>query len=194
MVREDGVPRGGTVVVRFLDDEIMVGRPERLSFDEPDFVLQLSDGSGNNERALVPLASIKRVTFATHPPTRAELGKAERKVAIRFQDGEVLKGYLHGDLEHARYGLTMQLVTVEKDRLENLGIPYSAIKALFYVRSWDSRPPEFGGKADEYVSQRLASPLVDLLSDIQNLAKLRAKGAISDSEFQRKRKKILDNI
>jgi len=184
----------GTIIVRFLDDEIMVGRPERLSLDEPDFVLQLSDASGNNERALVPLASIKRVTFQAHPPTRGELGKAERKVAIRFQDGEVLKGYLYGDLEHARYGLTMQLVTVEKDRFEKLGIPYSAIKALFYVRSWDSRPPEFGGKVDEYVSQRLTSPLVDLLADIQKLAKLREKGAISDIEFQRKRKKILDNI
>lgn len=193
MVRK-GPQQAGTIVVRFLDDEIMVGLPERLSLDDPDFVLQLADGTGNNERALVPLASIKRVTFETRPPTRTELGKAERKVAVRFQDGEVLKGYLSGELEHARYGLSMQLLTVEKDRLETLGIPYSAIKALFYLKSWDSRPPEFGGKADEYVSQRLASPLVDLLSDINNLAKLREKGAITDSEFQRKRKKLLDNI
>ena len=74
MVRK-GPQQAGTIVVRFLDDEIMVGLPERLSLDDPDFVLQLADGTGNNERALVPLASIKRVTFETRPRPEPSWGR-----------------------------------------------------------------------------------------------------------------------
>ncbi len=182
------------VVVRFLDDEIMEGQAEGLTFNEPGFVLRFAAGAGNNERAVVPLPSIKRVTFMARRPTRSQLAKALRKVAIRFQDGEVVKGYLSGEVKHSRYGMTIELVSVAKDRFERLGLPYSAIKALFYLKTWDSRPPEFEGRADAYVAKRLASPLVDLLSDMQSLSKLRDKGTITESEFARKRKQILDNI
>lgn len=193
------MPRPGSqtaqpVVVRFLDDEIMEGRAEGLTFNEPGFVLRFAAAAGNNERAVIPLPSIKRVTFEARRPTRSQLTRATKKVAIRFQDGEVVKGYLNGEVKHARYGMTMQLVSVEKDRLERLGLPYSAVKALFYLKTWDSRPPEFEGRADAYVAKRLTSPLVDLLSDMQSLSKLRDKGTISESEFARKRKQILDNI
>ena len=115
-------------------------------------------------------------------------------MAIRFQDGEVLKGYLDGDLMHATYGITMRLMSVEKDRIETLGIPYTALKALFYLKSWDTRPPEFDGEEDLHLNKRLSSPLVDLISDMGQLDKLRKRGAITESEFQRKRRKILDNI
>ncbi len=187
-------PSSRPVVIRFFDDEIMEGRAEDLNFDAPDFVLRIDKAASNNERALIPLPSVKRVTFGARPPTPAQLVRATRKVAIRFQDGEILKGYLNGTLQHARYGLTMRLINVEKDRLETLGIPYSALKAMFYVKSWDSRPPEFGGQADAYVARRLASPLVELLSDMRSLARLRKKGTITGSEFERKRKKLLDTI
>jgi len=186
--------RARSVVIRFLDDEIMEGQAEGLTFSEPDFVLRLSRGGSNNERAVIPLPSIKRVTFEATTPTPAQVARATKRVAVRFADGEVLKGYLSGELKHAPYGLTMRLLSVGKDRLETLGLPYSALKALFYLKTWDSRPPEFGGRADTYLSRRLKSPLVDLVSDIKALAKLRHKGTISNSEFERKRKRILDRI
>jgi len=183
-----------TVTVRFLDDEIMEGRIDRLTMEEPNIVLELAHQATNNERALVPLPSIKRITFDTQAPTRQQREASSRKVAIRFQDGEVLKGYLYGELEHAMHGITMRLMTVDKDRLETLGIPFTALKALFYVKTWDSRPPEFDGEVDLRLSKRLSSPLVDLMSNIGDLEKLRKRGTISESEFQRKKKKILDNI
>jgi hypothetical protein len=182
------------VTVRFLDDEIMQGRVEKLTLEEPNIELQVPAGSSNNERALIPLPSIKRLTLQMAPPTPAELHRATKKVAIRFQDGEVLKGYLDGDLQHASHGVIMRLLSVEKDRMETLGVPYTALKALFYVRSWDSRPPEFNGESDAYIDKRLASPLVDLMSDIGQLEKLRKQGTISDTEFERRRRRILDNI
>ena len=124
----------------------------------------------------------------------AEKSREGRKVAIRFVDGEVLKVYLDGNLRHAAYGITMRLMMVEKDRIETLAIPYTALKALFYLKSWDTRPPEYDGIEDRHLGTRLSSPLVDLISDMGQLDKLRKRGAISESEFQRKRRKILDNI
>ncbi|TMF90611.1 MAG: SHOCT domain-containing protein [Chloroflexi bacterium] len=188
-----GARKATTVTVRFLDDEIMEGQVGTISLNQPNIELEMPEAS-NNERALVPLPSIKRITLAAGAPSAEEQARAERKVAIRFQDGEVLKGYLDGELRQASHGLTLRLMSVEKDRIETLGIPYTALKALFYLKTWDTRPPEFDGKEDRHLSKRLSSPLVDLISDMGQLDKLRKRGAITESEFQRKRRKILDNI
>jgi hypothetical protein len=189
-----GAGKATIVTIRFLDDEIMEGRVEAISLDRPNIEMEMSDQASNNERALIPLPSIKRITLKAGAPSPEEQARAERKIAIRFQDGEVLKGYLDGELQHASHGVTMRLMTVEKDRIETLGIPYTALKALFYLKSWDTRPPEFDGEEDRHLSKRLSSPLVDLISDMGQLDKLRRRGAITESEFQRKRRKILDNI
>ena len=189
-----GARKATTVTIRFLDDEIMEGRVGSIGLDQPNLELEMLDQASNNERALIPLPSIKRIALGSAAPTADELARAETKVAIRFQDGEVLKGYLDGDLVHATYGVTMRLMSVEKDRIETLGIPYTALKALFYLKSWDTRPPEFDGEEDLHLNKRLSSPLVDLISDMGQLDKLRKRGAITESEFQRKRRKILDNI
>jgi Short C-terminal domain len=189
-----GAGKATTVTIRFLDDEIMEGRVSAISLDQPNIEMVMSDQASNNERALIPLPSIKRITLKAGAPSAEEQTRADRKVAIRFQDGEVLKGYLDGELQHASHGVTMRLMTVEKDRIETLGIPYTALKALFYLKSWDTRPPEFDGEEDRHLSKRLSSPLVDLISDMGQLDKLRKRGAITESEFQRKRRKILDNI
>jgi len=183
-----------TVTIRFLDDEIMEGKVATISLDRPNLELEMLDQASNNERALIPLPSIKRIALGSAEPTAEEQARAEQKVAIRFQDGEVLKGYLDGELLHATYGVTMRLMAAEKDRIETLGIPYTALKALFYLKSWDTRPPEFDGEEDLHLNKRLSSPLVDLISDMGQLDKLRKRGAITESEFQRKRRKILDNI
>ena len=189
-----GAGKATTVTIRFLDDEIMEGRVGAISLDQPNIEMEMADDASNNERALIPLPSIKRITLRAETPSSQEQKRAERMVAIRFQDGEVLKGFLDGELQHASHGVTMRLMTVEKDRIETLGIPYTALKALFYLKSWDARPPEFDGEADRHLSKRLSSPLVDLISDMGQLDKLRKRGAITESEFQRKRRKILDNI
>src|SRR5438874_5015169 len=188
-----GARKATTVTVRFLDDEIMEGRVGTISLNQPNIELEMPEAS-NNERALVPLPSIKRITLTAGAPSAEEQTRADRKVAIRFQDGEVLKGYLDGQLRQASHGLTLRLMSVEKDRIETLGIHYTPLKALFYLKTWDTRPPEFDGKEDRHLSKRLSSPLVELISDMGQLDKLRKRGAITESEFQRKRRKILDNI
>jgi hypothetical protein len=187
-------PEPQTVVITFLDDEIIEGQAEGLTFDEPSFVLQPAGEGGNNQRAVISLAALKRATLALEPISGKERTDPDDLVAVRFLDGEVLKGYLQGEIEHRRYGLRVRLVSPERDRLQTIGLPYPAFKALFYLKSWDSRPPEFNSEEGGYSKTRLSSPLVDLISDIGELEKLRKRGAISESEFQRKRRTILDKI
>lgn len=190
----NGTPPAPSVIVRFRDDELLEGTATHISLDEPHFVLCVQEGASNNEVAVIPLPSVKRLTFASESPSPGDLAAETRMVAIRFQDGEVLKGYLAGDLQHARYGVQLRLLSFERDRMETLGIPYASLKALFFLKSWDSRPPEFAGTADVTLGDRLESPLVDLLSDMKQLTSLKDRGAISESEYQRKRRKILDNL
>ena len=189
-----GARKGTTVTIRFLDDEIMEGRVGAITLDRPNIELDMPDEASNNERALIPLPSVKRISLQAGAPSAEQRSHPGRKVAIRFVDGDVLKGYLQGDLQHATHGIILKLMAVDKDRIETLAIPYTGLKALFYVKTWDTRPPEFDGREDRHLSKRLSSPLVDLISDIGQLDKLRKRGAITESEFQRKRRKILDNI
>ena len=106
-----GAGKATTVTIRFLDDEIMEGRVASTSLDQPNLELEMLDQASNNERALIPLPSIKRIALGSGVPTAAEQARAGKKVAIRFQDGEVLKGYLDGDLMHATYGVTLRLIS-----------------------------------------------------------------------------------
>jgi hypothetical protein len=192
-MRRSEAGKATTITVRFLDDEIIEGRVHGLSLDRQNLDIELPEDS-NNESAVVPLPSIKRITLEAGSPSAAEQEREGRKVAIRFVDGEVLKGYLDGDLQHSTYGVRLRLMAVEKDRMETIAIPYTALKALFYLKAWDTRPPEYDSIEDKHLGTRLSSPLVDLISDIGQLDKLRKRGSISESEFQRKRRKILDNI
>src|SRR5213080_2404445 len=101
-----GARKATTVTIRFLDDEIMEGRVASVSLNQPNIELEMPDEASNNERALIPLPSIKRITLTAGEPSSEERARAERKVAIRFQDGEVVKGYLDGELRQASHGLT----------------------------------------------------------------------------------------
>src|SRR5436190_482701 len=68
-----GARKATTVTVRFLDDEIMEGQVGTISLNQPNIELEMPEAS-NNERALVPLPSIKRITLAAGAPS-AELSR-----------------------------------------------------------------------------------------------------------------------
>src|SRR6266581_1124567 len=120
------------IVVRFFDDETVEGVARDLDFDEPDFLVEVDDA-----------------------PTR--------KVAIRFLDGEVLRGHLDGTLERHRYGVVLHLHAEQSDSpIRKLGIPFSAVKALFFVREFDARGEEAGTAWDAYLARRTMAPLLDV--------------------------------
>jgi hypothetical protein len=189
MGREEGTT--SRVVVRFSDDEVLEGDALSLDLDRPDFELVLADPDANERRALIPLPSVKCVSFDRRPvAARADLGERQ-KVALHFVDGEVMTGLLGDHPRRGRYGVQLELLSPEGDEVELLGIPYDSLKALFFLRAWE-------GPLDEHVpdgdSSFPATPLVDLLRELRHLAESRDRGDIDDGDFQLRRRAVLDRM
>ena len=175
------------VLVRFSDDEILEGDAVSLDLDRPDFELVLDDPDANSRRALIPLPSVKYVTFARRPAHPAAV-ESMQKVALHFTDGEVITGLL-GEARRGRYGVELELVDPAGEQVELLGIPYDSLKAMFFLQAW-SGPHDEDGPAQHDI----ATPLVDLLGELRQLAELRDRGDIDDLEFVSRRRAVLDLI
>lgn len=185
------------VKVRFFDDEIMEGTARDLDFDEPDFLVDVDDVAGleNNEMAWVPLSAVKWVEMPLGDTQGPET--PTRKVAIRFLDGEVLRGHIDGQLQRHRYGIVLHLhpESDSEHTVRKLGIPFSAVKALFYVREFDGRHVEDRGLASEaYLARRTMAPLLDVLEEMDMLDRLHAGGVLSDVEYEGKRTQVLERL
>ena len=176
------------VLVRFSDDEILEGDAVSLDLDQPDFELVLADPDANSRRALIPLPSVKCVTFDRRPTVDAAVDGMQ-KVALHFNDGEVMTGLLGDDPRRGRYGVQLELVSPEGDEVELLGIPYDSLKALFFLQQWE------GPHLDPSLHDgHPATPLVELLGELRHLADARDRGDIDDGEFVQRRRQVLDRI
>jgi hypothetical protein len=184
------------VSVRFFDDEMLEGKPQDIDFDEADFLLKVEDPSGldNNELAWIPLSAVKWIEFPTQKNGGSE--SPTRKVAIRFLDGEVLRGHIDGALERHRYGILLNFHPEDgKSPVRRLGVPFSAVKALFYLREFDGRGKDGEGIAsDSYLARRTMAPLLDVLEEMDMLTKLHQGGVLSDEEYQAKRTQVLEEL
>jgi len=184
----------GKVLVRFRDDEIMEGMAPQFDLDRPEFSLSVFDPSTNNRSALVPLSSVKSVLLERRE-LQPELDSAGlQKVAIHFWDGEVLKGLLAEEPERHTHGMTLPLVSRSLDEVEVVGIPYTAVKAVYYVKSWDSRGAEFVRETGRWTLGRADTPLLDLLGEIHGLNRLRSDGHLTAVEFEKRRREVLARI
>jgi hypothetical protein len=188
MGRDDAAPPS-RVQVRFSDDEILEGDAVSLDLDRPDFELVLADPGANSRRAMIPLPSVKCVTFERRAVDSTATGDMQ-KVALHFNDGEVITGLL-GETRRGRYGVQLELVNRAGDQVELLGIPYDSLKAMFFLQAWEA--PHMDDPV-VHLSQSLATPLVDLLSELRDLADLRDRGDIDDLEFVSRRRAVLDLI
>lgn len=177
------------VLVRFSDDEILEGDAVALDLDRPDFELVLADSGANSRRALIPLPSVKVVTFERREVETAAVDDLQ-KVALHFNDGEVITGLLGGGPRRGRYGVELELLTPQGDAAEVLGIPYDSLKALFYLQSWEGPHVE---PVDD-LTESIATPLVDLLGELRELAEQRDGGEIDDLEFVKRRRAVLDRM
>lgn len=190
----DGRVACGEVLIRFADDELLEGRVAELDLNAPDFELEVADHATNNERAIIPFPSVKRMTLDRRSADAPVELERMQKVALRFRDGEVVKGLMGSPPRRGRYGVAVELMSPDGGEIELLGIPYSSLKAVFYLKAWDSRPTETLEVTGRWAGHRVDTPLVDLLADIGRLADLRDRREISDGEFQRRRRVILDMI
>lgn len=180
------------VLVRFSDDEILEGRARGIDIDRPAFQLVVDEPGSNSRSALVPLTSVKRVSLTRAPLTPT--GRTLQKVALRFRDGEVLKGLLVDGPHPGVYGVVVELADPAERESERLIIAYDNLKAVFYLSSWDSRPAEFVNVTGQWAGRRADTPLVDLLGEIRRLGRLRDRGYISAEEYERRRRAVLERI
>src|SRR6266566_2508220 len=158
------------VVVRFFDDETLEGIARDLDFDEPDFLVEVDDAGGleNNETAWIPLTAVK---------------------------WEVLRGHLDGTLERHRYGVVLHLHGEQADSpIRKLGIPFSAVKALFFIREFDARGEDAGSASEAYLARRTMAPLLDVLEEMDMLTRLHRDGLLSDDEYASKRTLVLERL
>jgi translation initiation factor IF-1 len=184
----------GRVLVRFPDDEILEGEMSALDLDQPDFELVVADPGTNNRRALIPLPSVKCVTLEKRHLAQRTATEDLAKVALRFRDGEVIKGHIAGGMRRGKYGVSVELINPDGDEVELLGIPYDSLKAVFYVKSWDSRPAEYANESGSWSGKRNDTPLVDLLSELRRVADMRDRGEVTQGEYRRRRQTILDRM
>ena len=177
------------VVVRFSDDEVLEGDAVALDLDRPDFELVLDDPGANGRRALIPLPSVKCVTFDRRAVSSGDAVEDMQKVALHFVDGEVITGLLGDDPRRGRYGVQLELVSRDGGEVELLGIPYDSLKALFFLRHWEAPHDEPDGE-----DPAPATPLVDLLRELRVLSESRDRGEIDDGEFHSRRRDVLDRM
>jgi hypothetical protein len=121
----------------FLDGETLHGDPPDRELDAPAVLTPVRNVGTNNREAFLPLSSLKYVLFDSHAPAADLDLQRYQRVAIHFVDNEVLRGYSDRQMRPARYGVTLSLVSADKSEIKELGIPYSAIKGIFYLKTWE---------------------------------------------------------
>jgi hypothetical protein len=61
-----------------------------------------------------------------------------QRIAVHFVDHEVLRGYSDRELRYSRYGVNLSLIAPDKSELKEMVIPFTAIKGIFYLKTWES--------------------------------------------------------
>lgn len=125
-------------IYAFMDGEILHGDPPRRDLDHPVLETRIHNVGTNNRGAFVPLTSLKYVLFDSHAPSSPiDLQKYQR-IAIHFVDHEVLRGYAERQIRPSRYGVTLSLIAPDLSEVKELGIPFSSIKGIFYLKTWQA--------------------------------------------------------
>lgn len=183
------------VVVCFDGDGVAEGNTDDLDLDRAHFRLR-SDERSDSRTTIVPLASVKRIVVERDRVAEPIPHDVVRKVALHFWDGEVVTGLLRELPRRQRHGMVLELVGPQADRAEVLALPYHALKAVFFLRSWDTRQPRLRSRSSRArrALPRHDAPLIDLLSEIRGLRGLRGRGQISNVEYERRRSQVLNRI
>jgi hypothetical protein len=137
------------VVISFVDGEVLHAEIPELTFDLPVIEAEVRGVEPNNQRAILPLTAITQIVIgspggAPPPEVVAEWDRA----AFHFIDGQVLRASIAPDALLGRHGGIWQMVGPGESELITLAVPYCALKGVFHVRQWDSRPFSERGERD----------------------------------------------
>lgn len=121
----------------FLDGETLHGDPPKRELETPFIQTDVHNVGTNNRGAFVPLSSLKYVLLDSRAPATPVDTSHFQRVAIHFVDHEVLRGYSDRQLRPSRYGITLSLVSPDQSEVKELAIPFSALKGIFYLKTWE---------------------------------------------------------
>jgi hypothetical protein len=129
-----------TLRLHFADGEIIDGESDDASSQRHGFIMRPHEG--NNELAWVPFSALKYCQYLTstrrdRPDARAEASL--QKLILRFNDGEVVRAYKDEVFTHDGSCLNVMTYAPALNALCRTIVPYSALKAIFFVKTWDSR-------------------------------------------------------
>ena len=129
------------VIISFSDGEVLHAEVPPITFDLPVIEAELRGAEPNNRRAILPLTAITQIVVGTPEPAPAPaVLEGWDRAAFHFIDGQVVRAWIAPDAQLGRHGGTWQVVEPDGTDLVTLAIPYSALKGVFEVRQWDSRP------------------------------------------------------
>jgi hypothetical protein len=129
------------VVISFVDGEVLHADIPELTFEMPVIEAEVSGVEPNNQRAILPLTAITQIVIGDLEPApdAAEVEHWDR-AAFHFLDGQVVRASIAPDALLGRHGGIWRMVRPGGTELTTLAIPYCALKGVFQVRQWDSRP------------------------------------------------------
>lgn len=148
------------VVISFLDGEILHAETPEITFDLAILEAELRSVDLNGERALFPVAAIRQILVGEPGPApAADVLEQWDRAAFHFIDGHVMRASISADVLLGRHGGVWRIVEAGSDELRTIAVPYSALKGVFRIRQWDSRP--LGERAEEGRLDQLARILAE---------------------------------
>jgi hypothetical protein len=129
------------VVISFVDGEVLHAEIPELTFDMPVIEAEVRGVEPNNQRAILPLTAITQIVVGdAEPPPPQDVVEGWDRAVFHFIDGQVLRASIAPEALLGRHGGIWRVVVPGGTELTTLAIPYCALKAVFNVRQWDSRP------------------------------------------------------
>lgn len=129
------------VLLVFLDGEEIPADTALIDFERPVLHVAVADSDSNNHEFTVPLSSLKYIDLGDAPED-PDAGLELGKVVIHFIDHEVMRAFAGRETLGGPYGVILTLVDPKRKDRRKIGVPYSSVKAIFKVKTWDSRADE----------------------------------------------------
>jgi hypothetical protein len=129
------------VVINFVDGEVVLAQAPEITFDLAVLEAEIRSINQNSERALFPVSAIRQILVGDPEPApaAAEVAGWDR-AAFHFIDGPVLRASIRSDALLGRYGGVWHIVEPGSTELRTIALPYTALKGVYQIRQWDSRP------------------------------------------------------
>jgi hypothetical protein len=129
------------VVISFVDGEVLHAEIPELTFEMPVIEAEVRGVEPNNQRAILPLTAITQIVVGSpEPPPGNDVLEGWDRAAFHFLDGQVLRASIAPQALLGRHGGIWKVFPPDGVEVTTLAIPYCALKAVFHVRQWDSRP------------------------------------------------------